>query len=1111
MVYQRQGSTVTIYQNGISLGNFISSTSYTFSGGAIGSLRNYEFERWVGYMDDLRVTKGVARYTANFTPPTQAFPDSGPAPAPTDPYYSSTRAILNFQGANGSTTWTNEADNLSWGPYTSVGTPQISTSQFIYGSSSMRVNGGANRIQLANEETSGFSSSWTLEGWFRSDEESYTGSSYPQYRGVMLVTNSGGMDRACSLGFYNQSVTYRPVYGAVDGGAIAIRNDSYNILANTWYYYCISSSLSTKTVTLYMAPFGSTAVSTVGTYTPNNGNMMALLFKSIGGSQRNNEGLAGYIGPTRLTVGVARTPAIPTGLFPSPTTAPNISVDPFFLDVSLLLHFNGQADSTIISDSSMVPATVSVLGGAKISTTQKKFGSGSLNLSDGTSSVSVATTPALGFGTGDFTIEAFIYPTSIRFGNIYSQRNSATNGITFRTRSDGKLEAFYGGGNGAFTTTNSYLTNAWQHVALVRKNNVLTIYINGVSSGSGSWGLVDMSVGEARVGQDASNYGEYFAGFIDEVRVTKGVARYSENFVPTDVEFSNVTTPSATFTSDKTNGPVPTTVNFTDLSLGAPTSWLWDFKGDGTAISTLQNPSFTYTDAGEYSVKLTATNSLGSNTITLPNYVYVGTGDVHYNSVTLLLHLNGADGASVFTDNSKTPKLISSSGSVSTRSTQKKFGNSSAYFSGGYISAGSSTSFGFTANQQFTVEAWVYPGPNSITSPNKGLFSMRIAGIYCPFELRLNGTSLTWLVADSNLGNWAAISTLSGVNLVQNSWNHVALVGNGTTLNVYVNGIASSTTATQAAWPVTARTLYFGAGGDGQLVDTYLDEIRVTTGVARYSNNFTPPTAPFLDFGSDLVVSRQEFNYTGAAQDFIVPAGVNTITAKMWGGAGGGQQAANTAGAGGGYSTASIPVTPGESLTIYAGGGGAGGIGGRIGCNGGGSSAITRGAAPLIIAGGGGGASSRAGSGAGGGLAGLAGTSPSTNATGGTQSAAGAGGIGGRMSGFAGSGYNGGDGSQTAGYPVAATWGHGLGGRGGNHPGDCGGGGGGGGYYGGGGGGNDGSGDSGAGGSGFVPAGGTTTAGSGSTPGNAGDPDRGTAGQGNAGQAGGHGKVIISW
>jgi hypothetical protein len=75
MVYQRQGSTVTIYQNGISLGNFISSTSYTFSDGAIGSLRNYAFDRWVGYMDDLRITKGVARYTANFTPPTQAFPN----------------------------------------------------------------------------------------------------------------------------------------------------------------------------------------------------------------------------------------------------------------------------------------------------------------------------------------------------------------------------------------------------------------------------------------------------------------------------------------------------------------------------------------------------------------------------------------------------------------------------------------------------------------------------------------------------------------------------------------------------------------------------------------------------------------------------------------------------------------------------------------------------------------------------------------------------------------------------------------------------------------------------------------------------------------------------
>lgn len=63
------------------------------------------------------------------------------------------------------------------------------------------------------------------------------------------------------------------------------------------------------------------------------------------------------------------------------------------------------------------------------------------------------------------------------------------------------------------------------------------------------------------------------------------------------------------------------TVNFTDLSIGNPTSWWWDF-GDGT-YSTQQNPSYTYNSAGVYNVTLAATNGVYTDTITYPNYVTV--------------------------------------------------------------------------------------------------------------------------------------------------------------------------------------------------------------------------------------------------------------------------------------------------------------------------------------------------------------------------------------------------------------------------------------------------------------------------------------------------------
>jgi PKD repeat protein len=86
--------------------------------------------------------------------------------------------------------------------------------------------------------------------------------------------------------------------------------------------------------------------------------------------------------------------------------------------------------------------------------------------------------------------------------------------------------------------------------------------------------------------------------------------------------YITVTTPTppvAQFTADRTSGPAPLNVQFTDQSTSLPTSWLWDF-GDGST-STVQSPFHTYYAPGMYTVSLTATNVLGSDTITKLNYI----------------------------------------------------------------------------------------------------------------------------------------------------------------------------------------------------------------------------------------------------------------------------------------------------------------------------------------------------------------------------------------------------------------------------------------------------------------------------------------------------------
>jgi hypothetical protein len=202
-------------------------------------------------------------------------------------------------------------------------------------------------------------------------------------------------------------------------------------------------------------------------------------------------------------------------------------------------------------------------------------------------------------------------------------------------------------------------------------------------------------------------------------------------------------------------------------------------------------------------------------------------------------------------------------------------------------------------------------------------------------------------------------------------------------------------------------------------------------------------TAPAAVAISPTPHGTTTLNYTGAVQNFVVPAGVHALTLDV-SGAKGGAGLGSTGGLGGRV-VATVTVTPGETLGIVAAGQGllhtagfgGGGTTSGDGGGGGGASSVTRGSTTVVVAGGGGGGGTPTGGngGAGGALIGAPGANSQTaiGGGGGTQSAGGAGGSGG-------SGTNG----------TAGTLG--VGGTGGSTGGIYGAGGGGGGYYGGGGG-----------------------------------------------------------
>jgi PKD repeat protein len=97
---------------------------------------------------------------------------------------------------------------------------------------------------------------------------------------------------------------------------------------------------------------------------------------------------------------------------------------------------------------------------------------------------------------------------------------------------------------------------------------------------------------------------------------------YNINTIPAYIQVNDVPLPVPSFVNaTPATGITPLTVIFTDTSTGNPTSWLWDF-GDGNT-STLQSPTHTFTTPRRYAITLTVSNVRGSQTVTVPNYVYV--------------------------------------------------------------------------------------------------------------------------------------------------------------------------------------------------------------------------------------------------------------------------------------------------------------------------------------------------------------------------------------------------------------------------------------------------------------------------------------------------------
>jgi len=216
--------------------------------------------------------------------------------------------------------------------------------------------------------------------------------------------------------------------------------------------------------------------------------------------------------------------------------------------------------------------------------------------------------------------------------------------------------------------------------------------------------------------------------------------------------------------------------------------------------------------------------------------------DQDYRNVSLLLHGDGANGSTTIVDNSPTSKTVTAVGNAQISTAQSKFGGSSIAFdgTGDYLTIPASADFSF-GTENFTVEFWYY----HLGGTDKGLFANNSG----------SGVGVNFLVGA--LGSFRIYNGTSGGNVADfsaspalNTWQHVAVVRQSGTVTLYVNGAASGTANWAGVNAGNVATFSVGAAyGNARFANGYMDEFRVTKNIARYTSNFTPPTAPFPDAG----------------------------------------------------------------------------------------------------------------------------------------------------------------------------------------------------------------------------------------------------------------------
>ncbi len=503
VAWVRNGTAFTLYIDGVASATATSSVAFGASSNQLTIGNDQTFggggRAYLGYISNLRIVKGTAVYTSNFTPSTS------PLTAITNTSLLTCQSNRFIDNSTNAFTITRNGD-VSVQRFS----PFNPTAPYAAGTDggSGYFDGTGDYLTVANNTALQLGSSdFTIDGWV------YVSASSASLQIFIAKGTGAGNQASYAIGLDgSQFIYYLSGNGSSWNIASGVSMGSVNL--NSWNYVALVRSGNTFT------PYINGVAGT--TTTSSSALFAGTAVLSIGSSDTGDQRLTGYVCGARVIKGTALTITVPT----APTTA--------VTNTQLLCNFT---NAGILDNAEM--NNLETVGNAQISTAQSKFGGSSMYFDGSGDWLTVPYSQNINFGTGNFTIEGWLYLSS--FANAYYVLGGTwTTGTTdewlVQIENNGNMRFLTSAGTSFYTA--GITTGAWYHFAAVRNGSTVTLYVNGSSVGSYT---NSNSIGSTSktlyIGVQNNGAAWPWNGYIDDLRITKGVARYTSSFTAPTAPF----------------------------------------------------------------------------------------------------------------------------------------------------------------------------------------------------------------------------------------------------------------------------------------------------------------------------------------------------------------------------------------------------------------------------------------------------------------------------------------------------------------------------------------------------------------------------------------------